>query len=270
VDDTDPPIALTEAEVRGVVRLLAEALTPDDGRPAKVGRLMGGLCGMIDADGWVWVRSRVDAALEKPINLDYLYGGVSSQQVAALAQRMLAMDGRGAEFAALAPLYAGGEAYSATRRQLADDRAWRDDPTMQPVRASGLDEVMYSWFPFADGQGATIWSGVWFFRTLSRPPFDARACRIVHRIVVESGPLHVDGLTLAAEPVLRTLTPKQRLVLTQMVDSNSTRQIADHLGLSPHTVNDHIKAIYRHFDVQSRAELMRRFLHTDCGLGGAA
>jgi len=259
----DPTLTLTEDEARRVVRLLAEALTPDDGRPAKVARLMDGLCAMVGADGWVWVRSRMDRDLEEPVNLDYLYGGITSPQVAALARRMLAITGEGAEFAPLARRFRAEEPelFSLTRRQLADDADWTRDTTMTPIREAGLDEVMYSWFPFPDGAGATVWSGAWFYREVGGAAFDARSCRIAHLVMSECAPLHVDGLALAAEPVLHTLTPKQRLVLTQLIDGKSIKQVAHDLGLSRHTVNDHVKMIYKHFDVQSRAELLRHFLH---------
>jgi len=265
MSEQSPTLTLNEDEVRAVVRLLAEALTPDDGRPAKVVRLMEGLCEMVAADGWVWVRSRLDPELVEPINLDYLYSGISSNQMAALARRMLAVAGEGAEFAPLGERFNAQppEPFTLTRRQLADDNAWADDPTMAPIREAGLDEVMYSWFPFPDGEGATVWSGVWFYRVPDSPAFDARAARIAHLLISECAPLHVDGLALTVEPTLHTLSARQRLVLTQLIDGKSIKQVAYDLGLSRHTVNDHVKAIYRHFDVQSRAELLRRFMVGD-------
>lgn len=256
----EPAITLDEAEVRAVVRLLAEALSPDDGRVAKVGRLVDGLCRMIGADGWVWVRSRLDD-LNEPVNIDYLYGGgVDSGRMGRLAERMLNVLGPGSEFPALDEHMKQGAMFSATRRQLIRDAAWRDDPTMSAVRESGLDEVMYSWFPVPDGDLGVVWSGGWFYRLAGRPAFNPKVCRVAHLVMSECAVLHAEGLSLREEPRLQTLTPKQRLVLTQLVDAQSVKQIAQHLELSPHTVNDHVKAIYKHFTVQSRAELMRRFI----------
>ena len=39
------------------------------------------------------------------------------------------------------------------------------------------------------------------------------------------------------------------------------KEIAADLGLSLHTVNDHLKQIYRHFGVRSQVELVARFCH---------
>jgi hypothetical protein len=36
----------------------------------------------------------------------------------------------------------------------------------------------------------------------------------------------------------------------------SEKQVADDLHLSPHTVHEYVKALYRHFGVQSRSELL--------------
>ena len=254
------PVALTEDEVRAVVRLLAEALAPNDGRAAKCRRVMDGLCDMAGADGWVWVRSRIDD-LRQPINLDFLYGGVvDAMRIGKLAERMLNVLGPGSEFPPLGDRIGLGQQFSATRRQLIDDTAWRDDKTMLAVRASGLDEVMYSWYPMPDSDRGVVWSGAWLYRAIGRPAFDPRACRVAHLVMRECGVLHADGLDLGEENNLKTLTHKQRLVLSQLIDGQSVSQTTENLGLSPHTVNDHIKAIYRHFDVQSRAELMRRFM----------
>lgn len=44
--------------------------------------------------------------------------------------------------------------------------------------------------------------------------------------------------------------------LRGLARGRSEAQLAAELGLSPHTVHDYVKALYRHFGVQSRAELL--------------
>ena len=51
------------------------------------------------------------------------------------------------------------------------------------------------------------------------------------------------------------LTPRQRVVSRFLLAGHSTQQIATALRLSPHTVNDHVKAIVAKVGVHSRAEL---------------
>jgi len=261
---------LTEAEVRGVVRLLAEALTPDDGRPAKVRRLCNGLARMIGADGWLCLRTRV-APGRPPVNIDFVYGGdMGSEQLAAWSARSLESAGRPVEHPAMDRLLAAGRPFTATRPQLVADEAWDADPTRPPMRRAGLDELMYAWVPIERDQRGTLLSGGCLLRHTGRSAFNPRDAAITHLIFQESSGLHAAELPGEVEPLAESLTPRQRVVLAQLIDGCSARQIAANLGLSLHTANDHIKAIYKHFEVQSRAELMRRFMQVNPGVGDVA
>jgi DNA-binding NarL/FixJ family response regulator len=54
------------------------------------------------------------------------------------------------------------------------------------------------------------------------------------------------------------LSRRQRETLRLLLGGDSAKMIASKLGLSVHTVNEYIQAIYRAKRVQSRAELMGR------------
>ncbi|MFI0367861.1 response regulator transcription factor [Actinomadura sp. 1N219] len=56
------------------------------------------------------------------------------------------------------------------------------------------------------------------------------------------------------------LTPKERAVIDHAVEGLATKQIARRLAMSPHTVNDHFKSIYRKIGVSARDELVARLL----------
>jgi len=256
----DAPRCFDEAQVRWAARLLSEALSPDDGRAAGCRRLLDGLAERIGADAWMWVRSRLPP-LAKPVNIDFVYGGgMRGDQLARISERMLQTTGPGSEHPWVYEQMAAGRFFTAARPQMIDDAAWRADSTMAQVRAAGIDELLYSWVPLSDGEAGTVWSGTWFFRAAGRPAFDPAACRLVHLVMSECGPLHAGGVNLTVEPALTRLTPKQRLVLVPLLDGRSPGETADHTGLSVHTVNDHVQAIYGHFRVQSRAELLAQFM----------
>jgi DNA-binding CsgD family transcriptional regulator len=67
----------------------------------------------------------------------------------------------------------------------------------------------------------------------------------------------LDGRTLAA------LTPREREVALRVAEGASDREIAERLCLSPYTVRQHVKRIYRKVDVNSRVGLTRLLLGAD-------
>lgn len=58
--------------------------------------------------------------------------------------------------------------------------------------------------------------------------------------------------------VMTRLTPAQRKVAVFLVQGLSERQIATKLERSPHTIHQHVKAIYTELSVRTRAEFMAR------------
>jgi DNA-binding CsgD family transcriptional regulator len=57
------------------------------------------------------------------------------------------------------------------------------------------------------------------------------------------------------------VSPRMRQTLMRLLAGDGEKQIARQLGVSPHTVHVYVKALYRHYDVSSRGELLARFLH---------
>jgi DNA-binding CsgD family transcriptional regulator len=54
------------------------------------------------------------------------------------------------------------------------------------------------------------------------------------------------------------LTERQRDVLQYLLQGLNEGEVAGRLHISPHTVHNHVKALYRVFDVSSRLELLSR------------
>lgn len=59
-------------------------------------------------------------------------------------------------------------------------------------------------------------------------------------------------------PSLEVLTAAQRRVFDLLMRGQPQKVIAKELGVSPHTVHNHTRVIYRAFGVHTRAELMAR------------
>jgi DNA-binding NarL/FixJ family response regulator len=72
------------------------------------------------------------------------------------------------------------------------------------------------------------------------------------------------GSSFSAPPPDPTagLPPRHVQTLQRLLEGDSEKQIARHLGVSPHTVHVYVKALYRHFDVSSRGELLARFIRS--------
>ena len=259
----DKQVQLCEDEVRAVLRLLAGALTPEDGRTAKVRRLGDGLAEMIGADGWIWIRTRLARDPQTPpANIDYVMGGgFDSDTLAEYADWSLEVYGQPPENPPMRRLLAGGGPFTRTRPELVSDAVWGSGLCRRHVDRMKFDAFMYSLLPVVERGEATVFSGVLMLRRPGRPEFDDRLARIAHLVVSECGPLHIEGLDVELGEAVAGLTPRLHSVLSLLIDGQTALQIADRLCLSPHTVRDYVKAIYRHFAVCSRAELMHRFLH---------
>lgn len=54
------------------------------------------------------------------------------------------------------------------------------------------------------------------------------------------------------------LTPRELDVLVLLARGLAKKQIAEHAGLSPHTVDSHLRSIYRRMDVRSNTEAVAR------------
>jgi DNA-binding CsgD family transcriptional regulator len=56
------------------------------------------------------------------------------------------------------------------------------------------------------------------------------------------------------------LSEAQRRVLEHLLDGLGEQEVAAKLNLSPFTVHNHVKAIYKKLDVNTRAELLAMFV----------
>ena len=73
-------------------------------------------------------------------------------------------------------------------------------------------------------------------------------------------PLIGTALASVHEPHLADLTPRQRQVLACLLEGDSEKQVAARLGIGIGTVHTYVKALYSHYHVAARAELLSWFL----------
>jgi DNA-binding CsgD family transcriptional regulator len=146
-----------------------------------------------------------------------------------------------------------GSALNTNWREHFTAEAYYRHPFVQELlRPNGLDDLLL-YMRHAPEPGTTV--GIAIFREWDDPrPFTARDKAIVDMMYSSCAPLLDDGFSG------RRLSPRADQVLCCLLEGDSVKQVARRLCLSPHTVTDHVKTIYKRFNVTTRAELLARFV----------
>jgi DNA-binding CsgD family transcriptional regulator len=156
-----------------------------------------------------------------------------------------------------------GRFVTRTRQELTGDRDWYTSAFVNEVlRPSGLDDALLSQYapPGRDWQHELVLN-----RLLGDPPFGRRECLLVHLCQAEVVPLLGRALATSSEVGPAGLSPRLRQTLEALLEGDSEKQAALRLGVGVRTVHEYVLALYRHFEVSSRGELLafflRRFRH---------
>ena len=154
----------------------------------------------------------------------------------------------------------GNETRSAViRRDMITDESWDTHPDIRRKLAQG------GWGGFVHAlrySDRDTWSNFFLLRNEGRAEFGRREAAIADvmlngiRWMQSTAEEYLEPETFAA------LTPRQRAVMLHLLDGLARKTIALRLGISEETVGDHLKAIYRHFDVGSASELAAKFLRS--------
>ena len=86
--------------------------------------------------------------------------------------------------------------------------------------------------------------------------FSPRERRLLNFFHAELGRLIGGPLVGATKPTIARLSPRLRQTLACLLEGDSEKQVAARLGLSRATVHQYVTALYRHFAVRSRAQLL--------------
>lgn len=144
-----------------------------------------------------------------------------------------------------------------TRQQLIDDAAWLLSDTREAYRQMGCGDMAMSLMRLPSHDAVLC---VGFMRATGDRPLGRRETGLIELFSRLTQPHLGRGLALCGDPGLVELPPRRREVLAGLLDGLSEKQIAVRLNLSPPTVHEHVTALYRHFGVESRGELLALFL----------
>ncbi len=138
------------------------------------------------------------------------------------------------------------------------DKDWYRSKTFNNVhRVCGIDDYVIS---IRRVPRLGHFTSLFVHRSVGAPPFSKRDVDLVNLLHAEVGEMIGAELAAAAEPGLRKLPPRQREVLDLLLDGDAEKQIAATLGISRATVHEYVTALYRHFEVSSRGELLALFI----------
>lgn len=143
------------------------------------------------------------------------------------------------------------------RSDLIDDDAWHQSHAYtNSLESAGLDDFLTSVRYYAKDS----WHCLTFFRQTGLDRFTHREASLVHMVLSSIDWLEPKSSETVPPDAFAIATPKQRVIMLYLLDGLPRKQIAAALGITLHTVNDHIKALYERFEVTSATELAAKFL----------
>jgi DNA-binding CsgD family transcriptional regulator len=223
--------------VRALLRLCNALHEAPPDPTARKRRMLQALCRLLRADAAVCVVSHTGAA-----------GGPRrrSGSVVSTARWAVSPD--------------DAKAMAALSRPRAGAGGWRGRPPSRRAVPSGYEATDHCLRSAVTVPGVRMRACV----TLLRRPAGRRRFTDRERAVLDLFHGEMDWLYRADLPVVTSdaqdLTPRQRQTLQLLLAGNGEKQIASLMDIRPNTVHHYVKALYRHFAVTSRSELLARWV----------
>ncbi len=153
---------------------------------------------------------------------------------------------------------ASGHTVTRTRQQLILDKEWYKSNAYQNYfRRASLGDTMLARFPSGGGK----WMLLNLWREAGERPFTERERQFVHLLAAELASLLEQGRLAPLAGLERPLSPRVAEVLALLRDGLSEKVIAYELGISKHTVHNHVKRLHTIFGAGSRSQLLARTQH---------
>lgn len=248
-----------------MVRLLGDVAASRGNHASKKQMLMKGLCRLVGADFWIWALVVSYKSSELPVFVNAYNGGFRPTQLVRFLKVLDHPDMKKLNAPFTAEMAKRKTHLTRLRQQVDPTGLFARLPVYRLWEDVGIGPILFSFRPI---EGNMI-SGVTLYRRFDKPLFTAREARIAHILLTEIPWLHTLGWVKGEASRIPGLTSRQRAVLNSLIQGMNRKEIAAGLAISEHTVNDHVKVIYRFFRVNSQAQLINRFFRGDGGDKGA-
>lgn len=147
-----------------------------------------------------------------------------------------------------------GRLVTRTRQQLVSDAVWyRSIGFTDYRRLAHVDHQLTAVFQVSDHGAASL---VALNRSLGERDFSPREHSLLNFFHGELGRLIGRSLVSVTDPNPGKLSPRLRQTLSCLLEGDSEKQVAARLGISYATTHQYVTTLYRHFRVQSRAQLL--------------
>jgi DNA-binding CsgD family transcriptional regulator len=250
-----PPVS--EADARAMVRLLGETAAIEGEHNEKKRFLMQGLCRLIKADSWVWTLG-CDIRPGGPHTcVGFIHEGFDEDR---FAKYLTMLDNPQIGNASI-PFFAAvakNSGLTTMRREEIDPekRVCLLPDALRALREADVGSLIMNALPL----DSDFVSAIVVYRPNEAPVFTPRESQITHIVLSEVPWLHMAGWPEDRGAGVPQLFPQQRVVLNLLIDGMDRKTIATTMGLSENTIAGYTKDVYRHFDVHSQPQLMRKFL----------
>ncbi len=139
---------------------------------------------------------------------------------------------------------------AATRRDMIDDKAWYVNPLFQQEPAKlRMDDfvtgVIADNAPYSSEDEGKLGQMLFLQRAENREPFSKRDVRAIQVLLSELAKLQPQELTSVNDSAFITLPPRLLQVLACLLEGATVKEVAKKLGISAHTVQEHVKRLYK-------------------------
>jgi DNA-binding CsgD family transcriptional regulator len=243
---------ISSQDYEAAISLLARLAEPTGlAVPERKRKFAGGVAAIIDADAWSWSSIAIDHANPGVFATSCQIGdGWQSEAEQSRANGLFVSDRTNS--APQTSVYTALQAGTPTTFLFRELRRAHASASSQAAEEL---QLLVSFFPI-DEDAATQ---VMFYRRSHHADFTLREKQIVALLFGQVEWLHRHGVHPQAQRQVLKLSPRERQVLTLMLNGDSRKKIAAKLGIREYTVAGYQKKLHRSFGVTSRAELQAHF-----------